>query len=71
MSYNLPASFASRFGAARAAVSIAGRNLHTWTNYKGLEPEASFQGGTRGFGQWEQDVTPQLRSYIATLRLNF
>jgi len=71
LSYNLPSAFASRFGAARAAVSIAGRNLHTWTNYKGLEPEASFQGGTRGFGQWEQDVTPQLRSFVATLRLNF
>jgi TonB-linked SusC/RagA family outer membrane protein len=71
LSYNLPSSFSSRLGAARASVSIAGRNLHTWTNYKGLEPEASFQGGTRGFGQWEQDVTPQLRSYVATLRLNF
>jgi TonB-linked SusC/RagA family outer membrane protein len=71
LSYNLPGSFASRLGSARASVSIAGRNLHTWTNYKGLEPEASFQGGTRGFGQWEQDVTPQLRSYVATLRLNF
>ena len=71
LSYNLPASFATRLGAARASVSIAGRNLHTWTNYKGLEPEASFQGGSRGFGQWEQDVTPQLRSFVGTLRLNF
>ncbi|MFL5482336.1 MAG: SusC/RagA family TonB-linked outer membrane protein [Gemmatimonadaceae bacterium] len=71
LSYNLPSSFASRLGAARAYVSVAGRNLHTWTNYTGLEPEASFQGGTRGFGQWEQDVTPQLRSYVVTLRLNF
>ncbi len=71
LSYNLPGSFATRLGAARASVSIAGRNLHTWTNYKGLEPEASFQGGSRGFGQWEQDVTPQLRSFIGTLRLNF
>jgi TonB-dependent SusC/RagA subfamily outer membrane receptor len=71
VSYNLPSSFASRMGAARASVSLAGRNLHTWTNYQGLEPEASFQGGTRGFGQWEQDVTPQLRSYVVTMRLNF
>jgi TonB-linked SusC/RagA family outer membrane protein len=71
LSYNLPGSFATRLGATRASVSIAGRNLHTWTNYQGLEPEASFQGGTRGFGQWEQDVTPQLRSFVATLRLNF
>ena len=71
LSYNIPGSFASRLGAARAYVSVSGRNLHTWTNYKGLDPEASFQGGTRGFGQWEQDVTPQLRSYVVTLRLNY
>ncbi len=71
LSYNLPSSFATRLGAARASVNIAGRNLHTWTNYKGLEPEASFQGGTRGFGQWEQDVTPQLRTFVGSLRLNF
>lgn len=71
LSYTLPGSFASRIGAGRASVSISGRNLHTWTNYKGLEPEASFQGGTRGFGQWEQDVTPQLRSYVVMMRLNY
>jgi len=71
LSYTLPGSFASKLGAARAQVSIAGRNLHTWTKYTGLEPEASFQGGTRGFGQWEQDVTPQLRSFVGTVRLSY
>jgi len=71
LSYNLPAQFATRLGAGRASISIAGRNLHTWTSYKGLDPEGSFQGGSRGFGQWEQDVTPQLRTYLATIRLVF
>ncbi|HVD59496.1 MAG TPA: TonB-dependent receptor, partial [Gemmatimonadaceae bacterium] len=71
LSYSLPGSFASRVGAARAQLSVAARNLHTWTSYTGLEPEASFQGGTRGFGQWEQDVTPQLRSYVLSMRLTF
>lgn len=71
LSYSLPQSFASRLGASRAQLSIAARNLHTWTNYTGLEPEASFQGGTRGFGQWEQDVTPQLRSFVGTVHLTF
>lgn len=71
LSYTLPQGFATKFGAARAQLTIAGRNLHTWTNYTGLEPEASFQGGSRGFGQWEQDVTPQLRSFVGTLHLTF
>ncbi|HUQ98500.1 MAG TPA: SusC/RagA family TonB-linked outer membrane protein [Gemmatimonadaceae bacterium] len=71
LSYNLPGTFATRVGASRASISVAGRNLHTWTDYPGLDPEGSFQGGSRGFGQWEQDVTPQLRSYLVTLRLVF
>ena len=71
VSYNLPSQFATRLGASRALISVAGRNLHTWTSYPGLDPEGSFQGGSRGFGQWEQDVTPQLRTFLATMRLVF
>jgi len=29
-------------GASRASVSLAGRNLHTWTGYTGLNPQASW-----------------------------
>jgi hypothetical protein len=55
----------------RASITLAGRNLHTWTKWEGLEPEASFNGGTRGYGQWEQDVIPQLMQFVATLNLSF
>ena len=71
LSYTLPESWASTFRASGATISIAGRNLHTWTNYKGLDPEGSFQGGSRGFGQWEQDVTPQLMQFVTTIHLSF
>ncbi len=71
VSYNLPGAWVSRLGSSGGSISLAGRNLHTWTKYKGLEPEASFQGGSRGFGQWEQNVTPQLRSFVTSLRLTF
>jgi hypothetical protein len=61
-----------RAGVSRAAITVAGRNLGLWTNYGGLEPEASFNGGTRGgFGQWEQNVLPQTRQFVATLNLSF
>lgn len=71
--YTLPARFASTLGASRASVTIAGRNLALWTNFPGIEPEASFNGGTRGgaFGQWEQNVLPQLRQFVATVNFNF
>jgi TonB-linked SusC/RagA family outer membrane protein len=71
LSYSLPESLASTFRATGATVSIAARNLHTWTKYPGLDPEGSFQGGSRGFGQWEQDVTPQLMQFVTTIHLSF
>ncbi len=71
--YTLPGSLAARFGASRASISLAGRNLYTWTDYTGMEPEASFLGGSRGGGsaQWEQNVTPQLQQFITTINLTF
>jgi TonB-linked SusC/RagA family outer membrane protein len=71
VSYSLPERFASAFRASGASISLAGRNLHTWTKYDGLDPEASFQGGSRGFGQWEQDVTPQLMQFVTTIHLTY
>jgi TonB-linked SusC/RagA family outer membrane protein len=73
LSYTLAPSLARRLRAGTAAVTVAGRNLGLATNYGGVEPEASFNGGTRGgaFGQWEQNVLPQTRSFVATLTLTF
>jgi hypothetical protein len=71
VSYTLPETWASAFRASQATISLAGRNLHTWTKYPGLDPEGSFQGGSRGFGQWEQDVTPQLMQFVTTIHLTF
>jgi TonB-linked SusC/RagA family outer membrane protein len=71
LSYTLPEDWAATFRASGATISIAGRNLHTWTKYPGLDPEGSFQGGSRGFGQWEQDVTPQLMQFVTTIHLSF
>jgi hypothetical protein len=72
LTYTLPRSLASRINSSNASVTIAGRNLALWTDYPGLEPEASFNSGTRGvYGQWEQNVLPQTRSVVATFNLSF
>jgi TonB-linked SusC/RagA family outer membrane protein len=73
LTYTLPTALLGRVRASGASLTVAGRNLALWTNYTGLEPEASFNGGTRGgaFGQWEQNVLPQTRSVVATLNLTF
>ncbi|MGI8509963.1 MAG: TonB-dependent receptor domain-containing protein [Gemmatimonadaceae bacterium] len=71
LTWTVPESLLRNLRVGGASLTIAGRNLHTWTNYPGLEPEASFQGGTRGAAQWEQAVLPQLRQYTTTLNLTF
>lgn len=71
VTWTIPKSFARELRASDASLTFAGRNLHTWTNFPGLDPEASFQGGTRGAGQWSQAVLPQLRQFITTLNLSF
>jgi hypothetical protein len=73
LAYTLPETLARRAGARRASLSVAGRNLYTWTNYPGLEPEAMFLGGSRGgnFGAFEQTTLPQLTSWIVSLNLTF
>jgi TonB-linked SusC/RagA family outer membrane protein len=73
VTYTLHRALAERIRSSSAAITVAGRNLALWTKYPGLEPEASFNGGTRGgaFGQWEQNVLPQTRSLVATFNLSF
>jgi len=73
VSYTLPDVWAHAIGANRATVSLAGRNLATWTRYPGLEPEAMFLGGTRGgnFSAWEQADLPQLAQWTVTVNVGY
>ncbi len=71
-SYTLPTDWARRIGASRATISMAGRNLFTWTNWTGMEPEAMFMGGARaGFIQLEQNHLPQIQQFVTSINLSF
>jgi TonB-linked SusC/RagA family outer membrane protein len=73
VSYTLPTINAGFMRFNRAVLSLAGRNLHTWTDYPGLEPEAFFLGGDRGgnFGQFEQTTNPQLSQWVLGINLDW
>lgn len=71
LTWTIPQALARQLRAGEASLTVAGRNLHVWTKYPGLDPEASFQGGTRGAGQWDQAVIPQLRQFVTTINLSF
>lgn len=67
-SYELPARLASSIQASRVNVVLTGRNLHVWTKYNGVDPEASASNSTDTAGSEEYFSTPPMR-YL-TLRLN-
>ena len=49
---------------------VAGRNLHTWTKYKGLDPEANLGGAeflTQGLDYFN---SPQVRSLVLSVGFN-
>jgi TonB-linked SusC/RagA family outer membrane protein len=72
LSYTVPSTLAQRFGASRATVTMSGRNLQTWSDWTGLDPEARFLGGARGlFGGLEQNHLPQTTQFITSVNLTF
>ncbi|HEX2722471.1 MAG TPA: SusC/RagA family TonB-linked outer membrane protein [Gemmatimonadaceae bacterium] len=60
---------ARAFRADRVSLTFAGRNLHTWTDYTGIDPESAyFEGGASNDIQTDFQTAPPARYY--TLRLN-
>ncbi|MBI4501178.1 MAG: TonB-dependent receptor [Gemmatimonadetes bacterium] len=70
----LPTSWAHRIGARSASISVAGRNLHTWTSFTSLDPETLWIGAGASrftFDKTVQAFVPQLASVTATMNLRF
>jgi len=66
----VPQRFVSRFGFNGATLTLAGRNLHTWTKYTGLDPEINENGGFN-FSTDEFLSQPQVRYYTIRLDLGW
>ena len=65
----VPESLGNRVGALKgASLTLAGRNLKTWTDYTGLDPEINEAGGSN-FTQGEFNTQPPVRLW--TLRFDF
>jgi hypothetical protein len=57
-------------GFASIDFRLAGRNLHTWTDYSGVDPETNLEGAY-GIGRGQDYFNnPQTRSFIFTVSLN-
>ena len=66
----LPKSLAARAGAGSANLTLAGRNLHTWTKYTGLDPEVNANAQSN-FSTADFLTAPQVRYFTARLALSF
>ncbi|HEY2375059.1 MAG TPA: SusC/RagA family TonB-linked outer membrane protein [Gemmatimonadaceae bacterium] len=65
-----PADWARRINASSVGLTIAGRNLHTWTPYTGLDPESRSSLGTQNIA-FDQAVTPTLAQFLTTITVTF
>jgi TonB-dependent SusC/RagA subfamily outer membrane receptor len=70
-SYTLPENWLKRVGVSRAVVTLAGRELHTWTDYRGVDPEVNALASASNTLTYDQGVIPPLSQLVATINLTF
>ena len=70
LTISAPQSIAERFRARGLSLTLAGRNLHTWTKYKGIDPEVNFTG-TSNFSQADFTTQPPVRYLTARVNVTF
>jgi len=64
VAYSLPSQWLRGAGVTSSRISLAGRNLHTWTGYRGIDPESRA-------GATDQALIPPLQRFVLTLQLTF
>jgi len=71
LSYNLKTDWLAKgLGFESVDLRVAGRNLHTWTKYTGIDPETNLAGAevlVRGIDYFNN---PQTRSLVFSIGLN-
>ena len=75
ITYTPPEKWTRLIGAHSASITIAGRNLHTWSHFIGLDPESRDLVGTVATGGAgtvaNQAQTPQLAQFVTMLTITF
>jgi TonB-dependent starch-binding outer membrane protein SusC len=70
LTYDAPARWSSFVGAASLSFTVAGRNLATWTKYKGLDPELN-EAGQNNFTTADFLTQPPVRYLIGRVNVTF
>ena len=72
LTYSLPERVIP--GVNTASITLAARELHTWTKYRGADPELNINpnAGSTSFGNFfEQGIIPPLSRFTASLNITF
>ena len=70
LTFIAPQNLAGRVGASNLSVTLAGRNLATWTDYRGFDPEVN-QFGMSSFLSQDYYTQPPMRQWIGRVDINF
>jgi TonB-dependent starch-binding outer membrane protein SusC len=71
LTLGLPESLARRLRAQGLSLTLAGRNLKTWTDYSGIDPEVNTNGSGANFNTAEFLSQPPVRYWTARIDVNF
>ena len=69
LSYVVPDQIARQVGLSAATFTLAGRNLKTWTDWTGVDPESFFS--TEQYLRTEQAQVPPLQQFLFALNITF
>jgi len=70
LTLTVPNNITSQFGSTGLNVTFAGRNLATWTDYSGFDPEVNF-AGQANFSSGDAATLPPSRQLIVRVDANF
>lgn len=65
-----PSAWAQRAGLTGVSLTLAGRNLATWTDYTGADPEVNYAGQSN-FNQADFLTQPPVRYFTARINVNW
>ncbi|MCG8476785.1 MAG: SusC/RagA family TonB-linked outer membrane protein [Cytophagales bacterium] len=69
MNYNFGRKFLDRLGLEAMQLTFTARNLYTWTDYTGQDPEVKLRGKDPFFVGVDNGRTPPAKSYVMGLRV--
>ncbi|HEX8691179.1 MAG TPA: SusC/RagA family TonB-linked outer membrane protein [Longimicrobium sp.] len=71
VSFRFDQPWVRRFGAQQMSLRLAGRNLHTWTDYTGMDPEINLFAASTVSRGVDFATTPIPRTFSVGLSLDF